>query len=132
MKPKPGGVAGALSGFLDRGATLEGTLSFEETFRLDGTVKGLVVSEKELVIGDAGVVEGEIRVGRLAVSGTVRGVVHAKERIEIHAGARVYAELHAPALVVEEGALIQGPVETGPGVSSPPRPAEAASKGGKS
>ena len=28
--------------------------------------------------------------------------------------ARVFAEIHTPALVVEEGAVIQGPVETGP------------------
>jgi cytoskeletal protein CcmA (bactofilin family) len=52
-------------------------------------------------------------VARLAVSGTVRGVIHAKERIEVHAGGRLFAEIHAPALVVEEGAVIQGAVEAG-------------------
>jgi cytoskeletal protein CcmA (bactofilin family) len=110
---------GSLNGFLDKGARFEGTLTFEDVFRIDGALKGTVVSEQELVIGDTGSVEGEIRVGRLAVSGTVRGVVHARERIELHSGARVFAELHSPALVVEEGAIIQGPVETGP-----PRPTE--------
>ena len=111
---------GTLNGFLDRGARFEGTLTFEEVFRIDGTLKGSVVSDQELVVGDGATVEGEIRVGRLAVSGTVRGVIHAKERVELHAGARVFAELHTPALVVEEGAVIQGPVETGP--PSPKRP----------
>jgi cytoskeletal protein CcmA (bactofilin family) len=43
----------------------------------------------------------------------VRGVIHAKERIEVHAGGRLFAEIHAPALVVEEGAVIQGAVEAG-------------------
>lgn len=105
--------AGTLNGFLDRGARLEGTLTFEDVFRIDGTFKGTIVSEAELVIGDGGVVEGEIRVGRLAVSGTVRGTVHATERVEVHAGARLLAEIHTPSLVVEEGAVIQGPVEAG-------------------
>jgi len=113
MKEKGKG-GGALNGFLDRGARMEGTLTFEEVFRIDGSFKGTVHSEQELVVGDAAVVEGEIRVGRLAVSGTIRGVIHATERIEVHAGARVFAELHTPSLVVEEGAIIQGPVETGP------------------
>lgn len=113
MKSKGGGV---LNGFLDRGAVFEGTLTFEDTFRIDGIFKGTIVSDHELVVGDAATVEGEIRVGRLSVSGTVRGVVHAKERIEIHAGANIQAELHTPNLVVEEGAVIQGPVETGPQV----------------
>jgi len=105
--------AGTLNGFLDRGARFEGTLSFDDVFRIDGAFKGTIESEAELVVGDGGVVEGEIRVGRLAVSGTVRGVIHAKERVEVHAGGKLFAEIHAPALVVEEGAVIQGPVEAG-------------------
>jgi len=105
--------AGALNGFLDSGARFEGTLSFDDVFRIDGHFRGVVISESELVVGDRAVIEGEIRVGRLAVSGTIRGVIHARERIEVHAGARIYAEIHTPALVVEEGALLQGPVEAG-------------------
>lgn len=118
MRGKPTGV---LNGFLDRGARFEGTLTFEDTFRIDGHVKGLIVSERELVVGEGAEVEGEIRVGRLAVSGTIRGTVYARERIEVHAGARLYAELHTPALTVEEGAVIQGPVETGPESGGPLR-----------
>lgn len=112
MSAKKGG--GPLNGFLDRGARLEGTLEFDDVFRIDGAFKGTIVSEHELVVGDAGSIEGEVRVGRLAVSGTIRGIIRAKERVEVHAGARLYAEVHTPALVVEEGAIIQGTVETGP------------------
>ncbi len=113
MKGKAGGI---LNGFLDKGARVEGTLTFDDMFRIDGVLKGTVVSEHELVVGEGGTVEGEIRVGRLSASGVLRGTVHAAERIEIHAGAHIYAELHAPVLVVEEGAVIQGPVEAGPHV----------------
>lgn len=109
-----GKSGGALNGFLDRGARFEGTLTFEDVFRIDGALKGTIISDQELVVGDGATVEGEIRVGRLAVSGTIRGTVYARERIEIHSGARIFAELHTPALIVEEGATIQGPVETSP------------------
>ncbi len=112
MSAKKGG--GSLNGFLDRGARLEGTLSFDDVFRIDGQFKGTITSEAELVIGEGGVVEGDVRVARLAVSGTMKGSVHAKERVELHAGARVFADIHTPILVVEEGAVIQGPVESGP------------------
>jgi cytoskeletal protein CcmA (bactofilin family) len=108
------GKSGALNGFLDSGARLEGTLTFEDVFRIDGQFKGTIVSEEELVVGDAATVEGEIRVGRLAVSGTIRGTIHARERVEVHAKARIFADLHTPSLIVEEGAIIQGKVETGP------------------
>lgn len=119
---RPGAGSGVLNGFLDKGALIEGTLTFDDTFRIDGVLKGAVVTDHELVIGEGGAVEGEIHVGRLAVSGTVRGVVFATERIEVHAGAQIQAELHTPALTVEEGAVIQGPVETGPHVGRTPAP----------
>ncbi len=111
---------GALNGFLDSGARFEGTLSFDDVFRIDGHFRGVVASESELVVGDRAVLEGEIRVGRLAVSGTIRGVIHARERVEVHAGARIFAEVHTPTLVVEEGAVLQGTVEAGS--ETPPAP----------
>jgi cytoskeletal protein CcmA (bactofilin family) len=110
-------AAGILNGFIDRGAKVEGTLSFDDTFRIDGVLTGMVVSEHELVVGEGATVEGEIRVGRLSCSGTIRGTVWARERVEVHSGARIQAEIHTPALTVEEGAVIQGPVETGPHVA---------------
>ncbi len=116
---------GALNGFLDSGARFEGTLSFDDVFRIDGHFRGVVVSESELVVGDRAVLEGEIRVGRLAVSGTIRGVIHARERVEVHAGARLFAEIHTPTLVVEEGAVLQGPVEAGSGTPAAPATADA-------
>lgn len=115
MKGKPGGI---LNGFLDKGARIEGTLAFDDMFRIDGVFKGTVISDHELVVGEGGTVEGDIRVGRLSVSGVVRGTVHATEKIEIHPGAHIYAELHSPILVIEEGAVIQGPVETGPHIEA--------------
>ena len=48
-----------------------------------------------------------------------RGVIHARERIEVHAGARIFAEIHTPALVVEEGAVLEGPIEAGSKTSAP-------------
>ena len=117
MSAKKG--TGTLNGFLDRGARLEGTLTFEDAFRIDGAFKGTIVSDSELVVGEGGVVEGEIRVARLAVSGTVRGAIHARDRVEVHAGGKLFGEVHAPALVVEEGAVIQGPVEAGAARTGP-------------
>jgi cytoskeletal protein CcmA (bactofilin family) len=125
MSAKKGG--GSLNGFLDQGARLEGSLSFDEVFRIDGHFKGTITSDAELVIGEGGVVEGDLRVGRLAVSGTIRGSVHATERVELHSGARVFADVRTPTLVVEEGAVLQGPVESGPPRAEEPTRREPAS-----
>jgi cytoskeletal protein CcmA (bactofilin family) len=104
---------GVLNGFLDRGCTLTGELKFEDTLRLDGTFRGKITSQHELIIGDSGDFDGEIDVGRVSINGRVAGIVRASQRIEIHPGGRVSADLIAPILVVEEGAILEGRVLMG-------------------
>ena len=99
---------GDLSGFLEVGCHLEGELRFEQSFRVDGKVKGNVVSDGDLVVGERGVVEGDVRVGRLYVSGLVQGEVYVSKRLSIHARGRVQGEVHAAALVIDEGGVLEG------------------------
>lgn len=100
----------ALNGFVDSGCTIRGELEFASSFRIDGTLEGTVRSRSELVVGEAGVVTGEIEVARCLVGGQVRGTVRASEQVVLHATARVWAEIHTPALVMEEGAFLEGTV----------------------
>ncbi len=99
---------GELNGFLDAGSKMTGELRFEDTFRVDGSLEGKVSSKGDLVVGDGGEIDGEIAVGRLFVSGTVRGVINAATRHEITPSGKVEAEIHTPALVIEEGAFFEG------------------------
>ncbi len=105
---KSDGERGDLNGFLDAGSHIQGDLHFEDTFRVDGKVSGKVISRGDLVVGERGEVEGEIQVGTIFVSGTVRGSVKAAKRVEITAQGRVYAELATPSLVIEDGAFFEG------------------------
>ena len=57
-----------LNGFLDQGCTIEGDVIFSDLLRVHGQVSGKVSSEQELLVGEGGVVEGEIAVGRLVVA----------------------------------------------------------------
>jgi cytoskeletal protein CcmA (bactofilin family) len=97
-----------LNGFLDTGSHLQGELRFENAFRIDGKFSGTVVSDGDLMVGESGEVEGELRIGRVFVSGTVRGNVYAKKRVQIAAGGKVYADLDTTALVIEDGGLFEG------------------------
>ncbi len=99
---------GDLNGFLDAGSHIKGELHFEDTFRVDGSLKGKVVSKGDLVVGEQGEVDGEVQVGRAFVSGVVRGSISATNRAELTAGGKVYADIQTPTLVVEEGAHFEG------------------------
>jgi cytoskeletal protein CcmA (bactofilin family) len=102
--------AEALNGFVDAGCTIRGELEFAHSFRLDGRVEGIVRSRSELLVGEGGVVEGEIEVARCLVGGEVRGVIRATEQVVLQASARVWADVHTAALVMEEGAFLEGKV----------------------
>ena len=60
---KSDGKQSDLNGFLDNGSHLQGELRFEASFRVDGKLTGTVESEGDLIVGESGEVEGEVRVG---------------------------------------------------------------------
>jgi cytoskeletal protein CcmA (bactofilin family) len=100
----------SLNGFVDAGCTIRGELEFTSSFRLDGRVEGTIRSQSELVVGEGGAVDGEVEVARCLVGGEVRGVLRATERVVLNSTARVWADIHTPALVMENGALLEGKV----------------------
>jgi len=97
-----------LNGFMDQGTEFEGELRFKDTFRIDGSVKGRIVSDNTLIVGESGRVDAEIVCGVVSIRGTVSGSVHGRERIELLAGSRVQATLVSPKLLIEDGAFFQG------------------------
>jgi cytoskeletal protein CcmA (bactofilin family) len=105
---KSEGKQGDLNGFLDGGSHLQGELRFDASFRVDGKLTGLVESEGDLVVGEAGEVDGELRVGQVFVSGTVRGTIRALRKVQIAPTGKVFAEIETPALVIEDGATFEG------------------------
>jgi cytoskeletal protein CcmA (bactofilin family) len=99
-----------LNGFVDSGCTIRGELEFQNSFRLDGRVEGTVRSASELVVGKEGVVEGDVEVARCLVGGQVRGSIRATEQVVLHSTAKVWADVHTPALTIEDGAFLEGKV----------------------
>jgi cytoskeletal protein CcmA (bactofilin family) len=104
---------GTLNGFLDRGSHFSGDLKFEEGFRIDGRFEGKITTGSELVLGETAEVDAEIQVAKLSVNGSLKGTITATERIELHAKARVLADLTTPALSIDEGAFFQGSCKMG-------------------
>ena len=94
-----------LNGFMDVGTELVGELRFRDTFRVDGHLKGKIVSDNTLIVGESGNVEAEIDCGVVSIRGSVTGRILARQRIELLAGSRVHGTLVAPKVVIEEGAF---------------------------
>ena len=93
---------------IDEGSEIEGKFNFNGTVMVNGKLRGEIVANDSLVVGDKGVVNATIRAGAVQILGEVVGDVHATERVELCATSRVYGDVNSPIVVIEEGALFQG------------------------
>ena len=96
------------TGFIDQGVNLEGTLQVSGTFRVNGQVKGNIISEQTLMLGHGAKVEGQIQGNHIVIAGRFDGVIFAKGRVEIQAKGVVTGEIHSPCLVIEPGGIFDG------------------------
>ncbi len=91
---------------------LRGDLEFTGGMHLDGRVDGNVTgrpdSNATLVVSRSGRIEGDVRVDNLVLDGTIVGDVHAAQRVELAAGARVTGTVHYRLLEMAMGAEVNG------------------------
>ena len=97
-----------LSAYIDEASETEGKYTFSGTVMLNGKFSGEISSKDTLIIGEKGVVNANIRAGIVLVNGEVTGNILGGERVELRGSARVFGDVEAPVVVVEEGVLFQG------------------------
>lgn len=98
----------AISAFLGAGTQYHGQFNFQGVVRIDGGVIGDIMSDGVLVLGEEGYVEGRIRVAELVASGRIVGDVEATQRVTLHKSSSLRGNLLAPAVVIEDGAVVNG------------------------
>jgi cytoskeletal protein CcmA (bactofilin family) len=88
---------------------LDGELCFKDMLRINGHVAGSVLSSKGTLIIDEGArVDAHIDVGVALVSGTVKGEIVGRQRVELGSGAIIYGNISTPKLSIRPGATFQG------------------------
>ncbi|UCE88031.1 MAG: polymer-forming cytoskeletal protein [Deltaproteobacteria bacterium] len=96
---------------MDRGSSFEGKLSFKDTVRIDGSFRGEIESENTLIVGESGDVQATIRSQTVVVCGEVEGDVIAGRQVVVQKTGRLVGAIETPSLIVEEGAVLDGPVK---------------------
>lgn len=94
--------------FLGKETAFEGKLTFDGTIRIDGHFKGEILAKGNLIIGEEGMVEADIHVSYIAISGEVHGNITADRRVDIHRPGKVFGNIQAPAVVIDEGVIFEG------------------------
>lgn len=117
-------------------AVIEGTIRATETTRIDGTIKGEVLSQGTVIIGERGKVEGDISAVNILVAGTVAGNLRIQEKMEVTSTGTINGDIFTKTLIIDEGASFMGSctmdkqqTSAGPFPSQKEEPAEEAKSG---
>ncbi len=90
------------------GTIIKGDITASGDFRLDGTLEGNIQLNGKLVVGDSGVVNGNILCVNANIIGTVNGNLSVKELLSLNATARVKGDILINKLSIEPGAVFTG------------------------
>lgn len=99
---------GSSATLISSGTTLNGDLISETDLRIDGTVKGNVVCSAKVIIGNTGLIEGNITGLQADVAGKVMGNIEVKELLQLREECLVEGNIMAAKLQIEPSALFNG------------------------
>jgi cytoskeletal protein CcmA (bactofilin family) len=94
---------------IGEGISVEGTLILQDhVLRLDGRLEGKIIGQGTLIVGEKGLLQGEIHVGKLILGGRVEGRVTAQEGIHIAPTGKFFGTALTSRLVIDEGGIFEG------------------------
>ncbi|HVY55221.1 MAG TPA: polymer-forming cytoskeletal protein, partial [Thermodesulfobacteriota bacterium] len=85
----------------------EGNISTTSSTRIDGKLVGRITGENILIVGERGVILGEVKASAIIVYGRIEGLIDS-DRLEIKSTGIVTGDIFIDRLVVEEGGIYNG------------------------
>lgn len=97
---------------IGRGCRIEGNVVFQGGLRVDGHIIGDVRAEPEwagyVIVPPQGRIEGEVEAAHLIISGEVIGNLHASDRVELLARARIIGNISYATMSMQAGCSVAG------------------------
>lgn len=100
--PKSAGSSGLNT--LVKGTSVEGNISAENDFRVDGKIKGTLTCKAKVIIGPGGIIEGEVRCQNAMIEGRLDGKIVVSELLNVRETAKINGDVKTNKLIVQAGA----------------------------
>lgn len=111
MKRSKLAIDSATRNLIGNGTIIKGDIESAGAIRIDGTVTGIVRSNGKVVIGQSGLVEGEMECQQADISGSVKASLKVEGLTTMKATAVFEGELITAKLAIEVGAQFSGKCE---------------------
>lgn len=102
---------GDMDTFISHQVEVKGEIHTKGSLRLDGKVEGIINAEGDIILGEKGMVKGEIKARNVMIAGLMEGNVSAAGRLEVSPSGRVNGDVACDVLAVEEGGIINGMIK---------------------
>jgi len=99
---------------ISKGTKLKGDLSSSGDIRIDGILKGSINTKGRVVVGETGLVEGQIRCQNAIVAGKLQATINTEELLMLKSSAKLSGEVVTGKLAIEPGAIFTGKCSMGP------------------
>ena len=99
---------------IDDQLSISGDIQTEGTIRVDGRVEGTLHRVDTLIIGAGGKVVGDIEAREVVIGGELCGNLTVTGRVEVQSSATVQGDIHAAAVMLQEGGTVHGHVAIHP------------------
>jgi cytoskeletal protein CcmA (bactofilin family) len=107
---------------------ISGEVRGDEDLLVRGRVEGKLSLSETLTIDEDGIVQADVEVKILVVSGTLVGTIRASESVRLTDKARVVGDIITPRFVMDAGAAYRGRIDMGEGASVPARKSTGAAR----
>ncbi len=96
-----------------KGTEIKGDVTCSGDIRIDGTLKGTLVSQGKVVVGSNGLIDGEVTCKNADISGTIKAKLTVKELLQLKPTANILGDINANKLSIDPGASFTGSCNMG-------------------
>src|SRR5680860_982968 len=96
-----------------KGTQISGDVTCTGDIRIDGVLNGTLISEGKVVVGESGVVDGEVTCKNADVSGKINAKIVVKELLQLKTTAKILGDINTNKLSIEPGANFTGTCNMG-------------------
>lgn len=96
-----------------KGTTIEGKFTSTESVLVDGTIRGEVYCQQQLVMGKTGLIDGNINTQSAIIKGHIKGSITVQGLLRLENSAKVEGTILAKFIEILEGAQYDGECKIG-------------------
>jgi cytoskeletal protein CcmA (bactofilin family) len=111
------------------GTSIVGEIQSDSNIRIDGKIKGTLTARGRVIVGQNGVIEGEVVCQSADIEGTVLGKVNCQDLLSLKATAKLHGDINTKKLAIEPGAVFTGNCSMAGGVVKEMDPARLRTDG---